>query len=213
MSLSAARLLFLCLLLLGHISHAGMVAFLPSGIDVAISNRNQVEKYDDWNLNPNSLVGRTIVSTSLFIEDLLDWQIESDDLLYVRLLNDTKYTGINPYAEMEASGDYFVGRPSSISLVTYADLLTYATSFLSRQDFTTHSHNVYESQIATLMSYEGDGKFSMVLDPDCRFFWGEDMNLIVNVAPPTPPAEIRDWIEELHIEDEEEEEKPKEVHY
>ncbi len=202
MRLSVEQCLAIIFCVFAHTSHGGLVVFLPRGEDPAFTDWNQPGKLEDWSLNPNSIVGRTIVSTSLFIEELLFWKIESDEMLYLKLLNHNNYTGINPYAEMEASGDYFVGRNSNISLVTYGDLLFYVTSFLSKNNFANHPHNISESQVATLMSFKGDGKFSMILDPDCRFFWGEDMNLIVNIPPPTPSAEIREWEEDLHIKDE-----------
>ena len=36
---------------------------------------------DQWKKNPNSLVGRTIVSPRLFIQNLVNWEVESNDLL------------------------------------------------------------------------------------------------------------------------------------
>ncbi len=150
---------------------------------------------DQWKKNPNSLVGRTIVSPRLFIQNLVNWEVESNDLLYVRLLNDTKYSGVNTYEEMEATGDYFGSGLGILPLVRYKDLLTYATTSLPKVDEPSRAFNFSQSQIATLMSYVGDGTFVMSIDPDCGFF-SNDVQFLVNIAPPPPPDPTEDDDEE-----------------
>ncbi len=153
-----------------------------------------------WTLNSSALVGKTIVSASLFIDNIRDWKIESDDVLYIRLLNGSPFTpGVNPggdihtYTDNEASGDFFKKNSfgtvgvNNDSLIAYHDLLPYTTTQLNNKASTDLTYNFNAGQIAKLMTFAGDGKFAMSFDPDCHYF-NDGIKLTITTAPPKPPT-------------------------
>ncbi len=180
------RLGFLALTLLSFGSAklcAEVITFIPPVADMYDLDHNSAYT---WRINSPSLVGKTILSAQLFIDNIRDWTIESNDVLYIRLLNDAKYSGIHTYTDNEASGDYNA-KFGGISLVTYNDLLPYTAAQLASHATVDLTYNFTASQIATLMTYSGDGRFAMAFDPDCHYF-NDGIKLTITTGLPPPPT-------------------------
>ena len=153
-----------------------------------------------WTINSSALVGKTILSASLFIDNIRDWKIESNDVLFIRLLNGSPFSpGVNPggnihtYVDNQASGDFFKDNAygtvgvNNDSLIAYHDLLPYTTQQLNSGASTDLTYNFNANQIAKLMTFAGDGKFAMSFDPDCHYF-NDGIKLSITTAPPAPPS-------------------------
>jgi hypothetical protein len=171
-----------CLLAFGAAaSHADVITYIPPDPDI-----DDLDHYGayTWKINSTALVGKTIVSAQLFIDNIRDWKIESDDVLYIRLLNDAQYSGVHKYYDNQVSGDYNA-QFGGINLVTYHDLLPYTTQQLNSGASTDLTYNFDAAEIAKLMTYAGDGTFAMGFDPDCHYF-NDGVKLVITTAVPPP---------------------------
>lgn len=162
-------------------AHADLFTYTPSDNDLEDLNHDYAYQ---WGLRTNDLRGKTIVSVNLYIDNIRDWTIENDDVLYIRLLPNAT-SGIRRYYDNEGGGDYF--RSRGINLVTYHDLLPYTREELRNRTSVDLSYDFTASEISSLMSYAADGNFGFGFDPDCHYF-NDGIRLTVRTyePPPTP---------------------------
>lgn len=178
----------ICTLALGQ-AGADVLTFVPSDKDLNDLDHDYAYQ---WGIAANALKGKTIVKANLYIDNIRDWTIENNDMLYVRLLPSatSSGTGIKQYFDDEAVGDYF--RNQGTGLVTFKDLLPYTEAQLKNKSSIDLSYDFTAAQLATLMTYVNDGNFGMGFDPDCHYFNdGIKLTITTYVAPPVvvpPPA-------------------------
>lgn len=169
---------FACILAVAA-PRADVIVYKPNPVDL-----NDLDHYYayKWGINSSALAGKTITGATLFIDNIRDWTIEGNDVLYIRLLN-TAAVGVTQAYDDQASGDYYGS--SGVSLKTYYDLLPYTQTQLNNKTTTDLTYNFTAAQLATLMTYSADGNFGLTFDPDCHYF-NDGIKLTVTYSTPPP---------------------------
>ena len=128
--------------------------------------------------------GYVITGASLTINDIWDWQVESD-ILYVALLDNPR-NGLNTYYDNEGGGNYF---GSAVQVGTWSDPVGGNPNAAIDLVF-----NFNSSLINTLTSYilngatsTGRGLFGLGFDPDCHYFnTGVCFTITTGLTPQEP---------------------------
>jgi hypothetical protein len=161
-------------------AHSDVFEFTPEGqydlndLDHALAK--------SWGMT--GLEGHIILGATLTIDNIRDWTIESDDVLYVRLL-DSAPLGVQWYLDDETPTDYFAGQ--GVGLVTYHDLLPYTQEELESGASIDLSYDFTAEQLLALQGFAGDGLFGLSFDPDCHFY-NDGVKLIVTTKPVPEPG-------------------------
>lgn len=132
-------------------------------------------KYYTWGIDWDIPEGQTIVSASLFFNDIKNWDRGENDL-WVHLLDNVP-PGTNQYSDPQwGQNDYFDGQGVLLNhwhnLPSTAQDITY--------DFST-------AEIAALNNYAADGVFGFGFDPDCHF-WNNGVSVTIETAQAPEPA-------------------------
>lgn len=161
--------------------------FTPA--EASIYNLNHDYAYT-WGINSNPIAGHTILSATLTIDNIRDWIIEGDDVLYIRLLDTAPLgvvqAGVDGQAGTDGNGtgDFFAGQ--GIALVTYHDLLPYTQEELNNQTSIDLSYEFTAEQVLVLQSYANSGgRFAIGFDPDCHYY-NDGVKLTVTSSVPEP---------------------------
>lgn len=137
-----------------------------------------------WDIPP----GEEIIAATLRIEDINDWTVEANDILFIHLLDFTASTPAGVTYGYDAQGgpapgirDNFHGQ--GILLTTYTD-----------DDFWPNpsedwSHPFTQAQIASLTSYASDGRFGFGFDPDCHY-WNNGVSFQITTSKIPEPATL-----------------------
>lgn len=163
---------------------ADILVFRPSDRDIDDLEHNYAYQ---WGIRSGELAGEQIVKATLHIDNIRDWTIENDDVLYVRLLPDAQ-AGIRRYWDNEGGGDYFRNR--GINLVTWRDLLPYTREQLRDRTTVDLTYQFTDSEITRLMQYAANGNFGLGFDPDCHYFNDGITLTIETYEPPKPPHAV-----------------------
>ena len=146
--------------------------------------------YYTWGINMTPVSGQQILSAQLFFDNIYDWTSESNDILYVHLLDnatvkpigrDGKPTGkVTTGWDNEKGGDAFAGQGTL--LFTYSDTKGGLPSEDVKYTFTAND-------LAVLNSYWlNNGVFGFGFDPDCHYF-NDGVYFTFEVGTPPPPPE------------------------
>ncbi|MEW6379913.1 MAG: hypothetical protein AB1611_09945 [bacterium] len=139
-------------------------------------------KYYLWGMSGNMPTQETIVSASLFIDNINDWAVEPDDRLYIHLL-DNPSPGVRVRSDSEGGGDNFLNQ--GILLTTYTD--HNETGPQQRNNPPEDWRYVFTAaQLDIFKDYAGNGIWGLGLDPDCHYY-NDGITFTVETAPvPTP---------------------------
>ncbi len=111
----------------------------------------------EWGFDFNLAGDEVITGASIFLDDIRNWQVESNDL-YISLLNDPSL-GKKYYTDNQAAGNFFAGL--GLELVHYEDLETI------RRDFT---YTFDAAELTTLTQYLANGRVGLGFDADCHYY-------------------------------------------
>lgn len=129
-----------------------------------------------WGINVPVQPNMEIVSAQLFIDDIYDWTGESNDILYVHLLDNPPYRSLGPSGtptsrttrgtDYENPSDAFAGQGRL--LFTYTD----TRGGLPSEDIT---YTFTDDDLALLNTYwtnngSVNGVFGFGFDPDCHYY-------------------------------------------
>ena len=161
------------ILMLGMAGMAGAVTFVPADGDLYDLDHHQ---YLEWGINWDIPDGEVIVSATLFMDNMRNWDNYPNDL-WVHLL-DTVAEGVTTYTDYQGGGDDFAGQ--GVLLNHWEDLTT------TPQDITY----VFDSaELVALNAYAADGNFGLGFDPDCHY-WNDGISLTVETAAVPEPATV-----------------------
>lgn len=131
-----------------------------------------------WNFSMPLSAGEQIVSATLSIDDIDNWQNEPN-FFYVDMINTSSlYTlGWGTYYDGEAAGDYFTPFLSRVQLGIYQD----GEAFTTEDIYFTFTAD----QLNALNDYAGDdGLVGFGFDPDCHFSASQiRLNYQSNIVP------------------------------
>jgi hypothetical protein len=155
----------------------------------SINNLNHDYAYS-WGINSSSIAGHEILAATLTIDNIRDWIVEPDDVLYIRLLDTAplgvQQAGVDGQAGTDGNGtgDYFEGQ--GISLVTFTNLLPYTQEELNSGASVDLSYDFTAEQLLVLQSYASSGgRFAIGFDPDCHYY-NDGVKLTVTSSVPEP---------------------------
>lgn len=161
--------------------HSDILTFRPSDRDLGDLDHKYAYQ---WGINGSALRGERLVKATLRIENIRDWTIENNDVLYVRLLPNAQ-NGIRRYFDNEGGGDYFRNR--GINLVTWNDLLPYTPEQLRSKASIDLTYDFTANELTRFQQYVADGTFGLGFDPDCHYF-NDGISLTVETYEPPPTA-------------------------
>ena len=125
-----------------------------------------------------------IKSASLTFYGIYDWEAETNDILWVNLLNTppTGTNGIRVYDDNQNPGNYFNAWSGGSSLVgTWTDPL----GGLPKDTIT------FNVNAALLNTYAADGVFGFGIDPDCHYYNDKiQLTVVTDTAIPEPGTMI-----------------------
>ncbi len=139
-------------------AYGGLYTFKPNPKD--LSDLDHSYAYT-WGFKWNIPAGQEITGANIFIDNINDWQVESDDILYVHLL-DNPANGVKTYTDSENPSDYFKNQGLLLTTFTDDDKAPNPA-----EDWT---YQFTSSQIATLVSYLANGSVGFGFDPDCHYY-------------------------------------------
>ena len=159
-----------------RLAAAAVYDFVPNPADLYDLDHY---KYYTWGIEWAPAAGEEITQVTLTIDNINNWQRETD-ILYVHLLNDAQ-KGVRTYTDNQRGGDNLASWASGqILLDTYTDLNDYpgpAEDYV--YDFTG-------ADITTLNAYLANGLFGLGFDPDCHYY-NDGVKLSVTTASNTVP--------------------------
>lgn len=150
--------------------------FIPSPADLYDLDHY---KYYTWGITPNIPAGQQIISATLSIKNINNWQVE-EDKLYIHLL-DYATLGVTQFDDNQGGGDNFATWPGDdILLDTFTDLNDYPGPAQN------YVFNFNGSQLASLQSYiTNDGRFGFGFDPDCHY-WNDGVKFKIKTQTVVP---------------------------
>jgi hypothetical protein len=154
---------------------AASYQFVPSPADLGDLDHGY---YYSWGINWAVPAGQHISEATLFISQINDWTAESNDHLYIHLL-DNPQLGVKQWYDGEGGGDHWAGNPLVANYTdtnSYAENLTYQLSALDL--------------LSPLRTYVANNNvFGLGFDPDCHYY-NCGVKLIIETAdgeyPPVP---------------------------
>jgi len=151
---------------------AGTYQFVPSVSDLEDLPH---EYYYSWGISWAVPAGEQITEAVLFISQINDWTTESNDHLYIHLL-DNPQVGVKRWTDYEGGGDNWASHPL---IANYTDTNSYA------ENLTYKFSDV--GLINTLTDYANNNNvFGLGFDPDCHYY-NCGIKLTINTEPKTPP--------------------------
>ena len=132
------------------------------------------QNYYRWGINWSIPASESLLSASLFFDNIQNWDA-SANVLYAHLLLSAP-VGLVTFFDNEGGGDNFFGQ--GILLNQWNNLPT------TPQDIT---YNFDNSELSTLVSYLTDDNFGIGLDPDCHYY-NDGIRLTLTTDPVPEPA-------------------------
>lgn len=163
-------------------AHALTFTFSPTPSDLGDLDHHNATT---WGIATAGIpAGQVITGAKLKINKLWDWQVESNDALFIRLL-DTAAVGVKTFVDNtndNVISDFFSGQ--GILLTKWSDPIggfdgRFATNF---------SYTFSASQLATLITYAnnatlpGKAAFGFGFDPDCHYY-NDGVTFEITTAP------------------------------
>lgn len=133
-----------------------------------------------WGINWSVPTGQEIRRVTLFIDNMNDWTVEPNDILYVHLL-DNPALGGKAFTDSENPSDYFQGQ--GMLLTTYTDDDGWPNP---AEDWT---YTFTMGQIRMLETYAMNGIFGFGFDPDCHYN-NDGVTLTIETSVPVPEPTV-----------------------
>lgn len=157
---------------------AGVYQFTPSTPDIFDLDHY---KYYTWGINWSLAPNEKIVGAQLKIKNINNWVVESNDRLYIHLLDYAKLD-LKTYTDNQGGGDNFATWLNQIHLDTYTDL------YDSPGPSENYIYDLSADELAKLRDYSAnDGRFGLAFDPDCHY-WNDGVKFKIYTAPVPEPA-------------------------
>jgi hypothetical protein len=136
------------------------------------------DNYYAWKITPSQLnlsSDEVIIGASLFFDNILNWDGQSNALHISLLTGDDLYFADEVYTgyDDEGNGDDVLADFAGLPLVMFQNLPN------TPQDL---YYNFTTSDIAMLSAFAEDGTFGIGFDPDCHF-WNDGITLTVETIP------------------------------
>lgn len=137
-----------------------------------------------WQPGPNE----TIVSAKLSIQDINNWTPETNDKLFIHLLDNTT-SGVQIFTDNQGGGDNIASLAGNhVLLDTYSDPLdapndSTANRFINAENYV---YNFTAGNLNTLKTYDQNGNFGFGFDPDCHY-WNHGVLLTIGTQSITVP--------------------------
>ena len=143
--------------------------------------------YYTWGIEGNIPNGDQITEATLTFKNIWDWIDETNDHLYVHLL-DNPIAGLTSVYDAQGGGDYFSGQ--GVLIDDWSDgaggsatgfNLVYKFSDLGLiDDLTAYANTSYSA---------GQGNFGFGIDPDCHYY-NDGIEFQITTAPIPEPASL-----------------------
>lgn len=154
---------------------AASYQFVPSDNDLWDLDHGY---YYSWGIQWRIPAGERITQAILFIDNINDWTNESNDHLYMHLL-DNPQLGAKRWSDGEGGGDKWASHPF---IADYSDTNNYDVD-LTYKFGDLNLVPVLESYIAN------NGVFGIGFDPDCHYYnCGIKLTIKTELIPPPPPV-------------------------
>jgi hypothetical protein len=146
-------------------ANAGLVTFHPTPIDLSDLPH---DKYFTWGINFTLAPDEKITAASLTFTNIWDWRIETNDHLFVHLLDNIN-SGVKSFVDNQGGGDNFAGKGPLIG--DWSD-----TKGGKPRNFNLVFDFGPPGLLGTLNSFAqttpGKNKvnFGFGIDPDCHFY-------------------------------------------
>lgn len=128
--------------------------------------------YYSWGIAWTVPANEILIEASLFIDNINDWTTESNDHLYIHLL-DNPTVGVRTWYDGEGGGDNWAGNPL---IANWSDTNNW------NEDL-TYDLSTMPGMIDTLTSYIGNnGVFGLGFDPDCHYY-NSGIQLTITTRP------------------------------
>ncbi|MCE5229893.1 PEP-CTERM sorting domain-containing protein [bacterium] len=154
--------------------------------------------YYSWGIQAN-IDASSIVGARLTINDINDWQIESNDRLYVHMFDEAPVlstrisSNVTRGTDYEGGGDRFAGQGSL--LFTYTDDNDYTqwqriNGWWRQVSYNPAEDLIYDfsmQDLSTLRMFLANGGFGFGFDPDCHYNnCGISFTIYTENTPTTP---------------------------
>ncbi|MGD0572935.1 MAG: PEP-CTERM sorting domain-containing protein [Sedimentisphaerales bacterium] len=177
----------LCVIALGLASatsaNAGMVVFSPTPNNLTVLPHAE---YFTWGINFTLPSNEKITDAVLTFTNIWDWTKESDDHLFIHLLDNPK-AGVTTYVDNGGEGDNFAGQGKLVS--NWSDPAGGSPrNFNLVLDF--GKLGLLDALNAYLKTIPGKGKanFGFGIDPDCHYYdSGVTFTITTEPIKPTVP--------------------------
>lgn len=156
------------------IAHADIYTFQPNPAD--LYDLDHARAYL-WGIRWSIPDDQVITGASLFIDNINNGQRESNDILYINLL-DNPQVGVRSWYDGQGGGNFFA--PYGPSLTTYTDL---NDALGPAEDWT---YEFTSAQIETLTGFAANGVFGLGFDPDCHYY-NNGITLTLETSPDSTP--------------------------
>lgn len=137
-----------------------------------------------WGINGSDIKdslddGDTIVSATLFFDNIRNWDSSPNDL-FIRLFDEDNWAGLSSWSDNAYGAVDFFAPYGGTELVHYEDLSA------SAQDITYTFTD--PDELALLSSYiSNDGYFGLSFDPDCHYY-NDGISLTIATGSSPPPG-------------------------
>ncbi|MBN1492760.1 MAG: PEP-CTERM sorting domain-containing protein [Candidatus Omnitrophica bacterium] len=162
---------------------AAVYSFTPTRADIYDLDHY---RYYTWGINFAPPEGETILSASLAIDNINNWQPEANDRLYIHLFDNVQ-SGLTAYWDGQLGGDNFqYWTQENILLDVYTDLHD------APGPAEDYSYEFTQSDLAYLTQYAGnDGRIGFGFDADCHY-WNDGVTFTVETEtiPVPEPASV-----------------------
>jgi len=156
---------------------AGIWTFSPTPADLY-----DLDHYYAYSWGVNWGTTEEIVDVKLIFHNIRDWTVESNDILYVRLL-DQVAEGVHKYEDWQGGGDYFASQ--GVLIDTWTD--PYGTPYPAVTLEWSFADLGLVDDFALAAS---DGNWGLSFDPDCHYF-NSGIEIQVETADAIPePASL-----------------------
>ncbi len=183
---------FFFLILLGVLSRPAHALiyydFAPSPANLYNLDHFQ---YYLWGIQWQPGPKETIVSAKLSIKDINNWTPETNDKLFIHLL-DTVASGVHVYTDNQGGGDNIASLGGNqVLLDTYSDPLdapndSDANKFVNAENYV---YNFTAENLNALKIYDQNGNFGFGFDPDCHY-WNHGVLLTLGTQTVSAPEPV-----------------------
>jgi hypothetical protein len=138
------------------------------------------QDYYSWGINFTVPQGETITDVVLTVNNVDNWQQETNDHLYIHLLNNPRL-GVRTYTDWEGGGDNWASSGPLVANYHDAHAGTPETLTYSLKDL---------GLLDDFETYVADGRVGFGFDPDCHYYNTGISLKIYTTSEKTPPGSV-----------------------